>query len=308
MIRQFEYLAALAKERHFSRAAATCHVTQSTLSAGIKQLEDNLGVAIVARNQRFVGFTAEGERVLFWAQHLLGDYSALRQELGPQKGRLIGRVTIGVIPTAEPVATLLTADLVTRHPAVQATIKSLSSLEIQRGIFDFTLDAGLTYLDDPPPKSVLSVPIFKEGYLLVTSKKGPFSKRKTLTWREVAGLPLCLLTPDMKNRRIIDEQFRAAHVEAQASVETNSLNSLWSHLHAGPWSGIVPNTFLPLLKNETKLVGIPLVEPEASSLVGLIAAKRDPISPVVKAVLKIAEALDVRGGCAPCSFVRGKTG
>src|SRR5271165_6100337 len=70
VIRHLQYLTSLARERHFARAASACSVTQPTLSAGIKQLEESLGVLIVERRQRFVGFTAEGERVLIWAHRV----------------------------------------------------------------------------------------------------------------------------------------------------------------------------------------------------------------------------------------------
>jgi DNA-binding transcriptional LysR family regulator len=67
IVRYLEYIVALAKERHFARAASACNVTQPTLSAGIKQLEESFGVLIVERRQRFVGLTPEGELVLAWA-------------------------------------------------------------------------------------------------------------------------------------------------------------------------------------------------------------------------------------------------
>jgi hypothetical protein len=66
--RKYRYLIALAQERHFGRAAASCHVSPSTLSAAIRDLEDELGVAIVERSQTFAGFTAEGQSVLDYAR------------------------------------------------------------------------------------------------------------------------------------------------------------------------------------------------------------------------------------------------
>src|ERR1700683_1216394 len=97
IVRYLEYLAALARERHFARAASVCNVTQPTLSAGIKQLEEQLGVLIVERRQRFVGFTAEGERVLTWAHRVLAGYSSLEQELSELREGLEGRICLGVI-------------------------------------------------------------------------------------------------------------------------------------------------------------------------------------------------------------------
>ena len=87
IIRHLQYLTALARERHFARAAAACKVTQPTLSAGIKQLEESLGVLLVERGQRYVGVTPEGERTLAWAQRVLADYSGLRQELSEMRMR-----------------------------------------------------------------------------------------------------------------------------------------------------------------------------------------------------------------------------
>ena len=92
IVRYLEYLAALARERHFARAATACSVTQPTLSAGIKQLEESLGVLIVERRQRFVGFTAEGERVLIWAHRVLAGYSSLEQELSELREGLEGQI------------------------------------------------------------------------------------------------------------------------------------------------------------------------------------------------------------------------
>ena len=81
MIDKLEFFIALARERHFGRAAEACGVTQPTLSAGIKQLEDTLGVMLVQRGSRFQGLTPEGEHVLDWARRIVGDTRAMRQEI-----------------------------------------------------------------------------------------------------------------------------------------------------------------------------------------------------------------------------------
>ena len=81
MLDKLEYLMALARERHFGHAADACGVTQPTLSAGIKQLEETLGVLLVQRGSRFIGFTPEGERTLDWARRIVGDARAMREDL-----------------------------------------------------------------------------------------------------------------------------------------------------------------------------------------------------------------------------------
>ena len=100
MLDKLEFLIALARERHFGHAAEACGVSQPTLSAGIKQLEDSLGVLLVHRGSRFQGFTPEGERVLDWARRIVGDTRAMRQEIDALKQGLAGHIRIAAIPTA----------------------------------------------------------------------------------------------------------------------------------------------------------------------------------------------------------------
>src|SRR6266851_1964739 len=132
VIRHLQYLTALARERHFARAAAVCNVTQPTLSAGIKQLEESLGVLLVERGQRFVGLTAEGERALAWAQRVLADYAGLQQELSEMREGLVGELRIGAIPVTLPVVSLLTAPFARRHERTSIAVISETSIEIQR--------------------------------------------------------------------------------------------------------------------------------------------------------------------------------
>ena len=108
MIDKLEFLLALAREQHFGRAAEACGVTQPTLSAGIKQLEDTMGVLLVNRGSRFQGFTPEGERVLDWARRIVGDTRAMRQEIKALRHGLTGRLRIAAIPTALAMVASLT--------------------------------------------------------------------------------------------------------------------------------------------------------------------------------------------------------
>ena len=110
-LQHLTYLAALARERHFGRAAAACFVTQPTLSSGIRRLEDELGVQIVQRGRRYDGLTPEGERVLRWAQRILADCEALHDDLGSMRHGLSGRLRLGAIPTSLPAISALTVPL-----------------------------------------------------------------------------------------------------------------------------------------------------------------------------------------------------
>jgi DNA-binding transcriptional LysR family regulator len=293
LIRHLEYLVALARERHFARAAAACNVTQPALSAGIKQLEESLGVPIVDRDHRFQQFTPAGERVLAWARRLLAERDALAQELGRTDGGVAGHLRIGGIPVALPVLSLLTTPFVSKHRRVRITVTSLTSVEIQRGLDERSLDVGLTYLDNEPLLRVRSAPLYRERYVLLTPHDGPFGSRESVTWREAADLRLCLLNQAMQNRRIVDSYFRAAGAEPDPILETNSLVTLASHLRHGEWSTVLPHTIGYLIGHRHGLAMLPLIEPAASHEIGLIIPDRDPVAPVAIALLEEARHVDV---------------
>lgn len=293
LIRHFEYLVALAQERHFARAAAVCNVTQPALSAGLKHLEECFGVVIVERGHRFHGFTVEGERILAWARHLLAERDALSQELSAMRHGLTGHLRIGGIPVALPVLPLLTTPFAARHPRVRLTISSLTSREIQRGLDECALDVGLTYLDNEPLLHVRSVSVYRERYVVLTPPNGPFAGRTSITWAEAADLRLCLLTQTMQNRRIIDAYFEAIGVTLDPIVETSSLVTLVSHLRRGEWSTILPHTIRYLIGDEHGLLVLPLVEPAATHEIGLIVPDREPVTPMATALIAEARLIDV---------------
>jgi len=298
-IRHLRFFVALARERHHGRAAAACHVTQPTLSEAIRQLECELEVPLIDRNgRRYRGLTPQGERVLEWAQRILADEEALTQALAEIRGDLAGELRLGVIPTALPVTPIITSAFYRRHPQVTLRILSHTSVEIERGLHAGELDAGLTYTDNEPLHNVHAHPLYRERYMLLTPAGNHLDRVTTITWREAATLPLCLLTPDMQNRRILDRLFIDSGARApRIAVETNSVLSLLAHVHSGEWSSVLPHTFLSLVgRNHPALKGvhvIPLVKPEAGQTVGLVVIERQPFAPMVRALLDMARRPDV---------------
>jgi DNA-binding transcriptional LysR family regulator len=293
-IQQLKYLAALAREKHFTRAAAACGITQPTLSGRIRQLEQELGVPLLVRGQRFIGLTAEGERVLKWAHLILDNWQSLQGELASikgKKGELVGRMVLGVIPSALPKASLLTQAINTAHPAVDFTILSHSSEDIIRALSDFSIEAGITYLDNEPLDGLQKVELYSENYCLFVSSDNELATRKSVTWLEAAQQPLCLLTPNMQNRRIIDRAFAQAKVHPTARLETNSIMNLISSVRSMNLCSIMPDYFQNALGALEGIAAVPLAEPTVSHKVGLVAVDREPMSPLVKALFEAARAI-----------------
>jgi len=297
-LRHLRYFIALAREGHHGRAAAACHVTQPTLSEAIKQLEAELGVPLIDRGgQRFRGLTAEGRRVLGWAHLILSDQDGLEQDLTEMKQGLTGRLRLGVIPAAMAAAPLVVTPFCRQHPNVTVQIDSMTSVQIQRGLDGFELEAGLTYLDNEPLKNVRSLALYRERYVLLTAQPHLLAGLDRVSWYDAAQLPLCLLSPAMQNRRIIDRIIQeSGAAPATPRMESASMLAICAHVRMGGWSSIVPHSLLAALG--AGLRAVPLDRPVAFQTVGVVASNRDPLSPLARAFLAASGTVDVAAGLA----------
>jgi len=290
--RQLEYLVTLARERHFARAAQRCHVSQPALSMAIRHLEEELGVTIVQRGRRFIGFTPEGERILAWARHSLAALSGLRQEASAAQGHLTGLLRVGAVPTAAGVMALLTGACREVHPDLSYSIQSLSSNEILRRVSEYDLDVGLMYLDDVDATGYRLLPLYDEHYMLLAAATAPEAGQAAVRWQDLAQLPLCLLTPNMQNRQIVNSAFRRESVIPYVVLETDSMSALLAHVrHAGLYS-VAPRSLLEVSGPPPGLVMRPL-EPEFTRSVGLIALAQEPPAPMPAMAMAIAASLDL---------------
>ena len=296
LLRQLEYLTALARERHFARAAQACHVSQPSLSAGIAKLEAELKVAIVVRGHRFAGFTPEGERAVGWARRILADRDALHAELATMRTGLGGLLRVCAIPTAVTTASLLTSALCHEHPAVRVRLDSGSSRDIVRRLVDFDLDVGVSYVDNEPlGESSRVVPLYRERYLLLTPDDGPLGNRDEVTWAEIAEAPLCLFSRDMQHRRIVDGAFAEAGVEVTPAIETDTVAALYAHVASHRWSTVIAHVWLQTFGVPEGLRVVPLTGPERTPAVGLVLADREPEPTLVKALRDVATRADLPG-------------
>ncbi|TKW79236.1 MAG: LysR family transcriptional regulator, partial [Bradyrhizobium icense] len=185
MIDKLELLLALAKERHFGRAAEACGVTQPTMSTSLKQLEEILGVMLVQRGSRFQGFTPEGERTLDWARRIVGDARAMRQEIKSLKQKLSGEIKIAAIPTVLGMVAQLTTPFRAKHPDVRFRIQSCTTSEVLGLLENLEVDAGLGYIENEPLGHVRTIPLYDESYRLLTARDAMFGDRDQVTWKEV---------------------------------------------------------------------------------------------------------------------------
>jgi DNA-binding transcriptional LysR family regulator len=131
------------------------------------------------------------------------------------------------------------------------------------------------------------VPLWKERYLLVTAADAAFGA--SVTWAEAATLPLCLLTPDMQHRRIVDGAFAAAGATPNPAVETNSVSTLVAHARAG-LPGITADTWLDANPLSGDLRSIPLVDPVIEHTIGLVTSTSVARTPVITELIDLLTA------------------
>jgi DNA-binding transcriptional LysR family regulator len=295
LLRELEYLAALAREQHFARAAAACHVSQPSLSAAIRRLEHDLGVPIVQRGRRFAGLTPEGDRVLRWAHRILAEADALRQDLSSMRGGLTGTLRFGAIPTALTAASLLTTPLCARHPRVRVSLESVSSRQVSRLLSDYEMDVALTYLEDETLTGMRTVPLYEEQYLLLTPDDGRLADRASVSWADVATLPLCLLAPRMRNRRILDELFATEGAVPVPAVETDTVGALYAHIATRQWSSVIAHAWLQTFGVPDGVRVIPVRGQPRNPRIGLVLPEREFEPSLVRALLDVAREVDLRG-------------
>ena len=289
MLDKLEMFIAVVKERHFGRAAESLGVTQPTLSTGIRQLEDQLGVQLIFRGSRYGGLTPEGQSALVWARQIVGDARQLKEEMRFARHGLAGQLRIAVIPTALTWAAALSSRFAQRHPNVRFTILSRTSAEILSMLENLEIDAGISYLDNEPTGRVSTEPLYEESYMLVCAESSRFAARASVAWRELEGERLCLLTSDMQNRRIINRHFEAVGVEPVAAIESNSTVVLMANVVSGGWLTVLPRDMAEFLASGKPARIVPLTGPAgAKHLVGLVAPYREPHTPVLTALLEQA--------------------
>jgi DNA-binding transcriptional LysR family regulator len=289
-IRQLDYLVTLAREKHFAKAAEACHVSQPALSSGIRSLEKELGVMIVQRGRRFVGFTVEGERVLVWAQQTLASLAHMREDAATSKFSMSGTLRLGAIPTTMSVTSLITAPCREVFPSIRYSISSLSTEEIAGRLDRFELDLGLTYLDEKVLDGFESLHLFDERYVLLSGRDADLDA--TLTWEEAGQLPLCLLTGKMRNRQVIDAAFRRAGSKADVILETDSIFSLYAHVSEAGLFSVVPHSLLNFF-DLRRVRARPLL-PYLTRSIGLIARNQPAMAPITAGVWEIARGLHLQ--------------
>ncbi|MFD7445394.1 LysR family transcriptional regulator [Streptomyces sp. NPDC059909] len=294
LFRQLEYFVAVARERHFARAAEACFVSQPALSAAIAKLERELNVTLINRGHKYQGLTPEGERLVVWAKRILAEQEAFKAEVAAVQSGITGTLRLGAEPTASTTVVLPVAAFCAAHPLAKVQVRSrLSTTELTRQLRAFELDAAIAHFAPDDRESLQVVPLYEERYMLLASSDQLLSGTDTMTWAEAAQLPLALLTPDMRIRQVIDSAFADSGVVVTPQVETDSVATLYANVGIGACASIVPHTWLRAMPVTARMRAVRLVEPEARAQVSVAIHAATPGSVAARAFMTAAAGLSL---------------
>lgn len=287
-LRDLECLTALARHRHFARAAEDCGMSQPAFSMRIRNLEERLNTQIVRRGNRFQGLTSEGEIVLARARDILDQTRSLEEEVRAAKGEVVGLLKLGTIPTAAAYAAQVATWLRGRHPGIRMRIDTANSLALQQGMEDARFDAALSYSDGIASGLLVAEPLYDETYVLLVPP-GLRTGGTEITWANAAAMPLILLEPEMQNRRILDEIFEQVGAQPIVVAETDGFTATVAMAVEGLGAAVLPHVLVERLGRYDGVELLPLVDPVIAKSVSLLTPRRSHVSPVIDALRTVLQ-------------------
>lgn len=222
-LRHLRYFIALASSLNFTRAAEHLHVTQSTLSHQIKQLETEIGQPLFDRIGKRVALTEAGDEFLHHATRALSQIDlglSVLREGGPQ---IQGELRIGATQSfTQAFIPECVASFLRRQPGVRVVVEGLSAEQINARLLQGTLDLGVAYRPTTN-KGLHFEPLYNEEMVLITSSDHPLARRKRVRMVELHRRAMVLLPASFATRQMLDECFKSCGAEPQVVVEINEI-------------------------------------------------------------------------------------
>jgi LysR family hydrogen peroxide-inducible transcriptional activator len=288
-LRDLQYLVALAETRHFGRAAARCHVSQPTLSAQLRKLEDYLGVALIERRPRQVALTAAGAAVIQRARRMLQDADDIRALAHASQDPLAGQLKVGLIPTLGPYLLPRVMPRVAQAlPKLALLLHEYQTAPLVQRVLDGELDLAILALP-ADTKGLQTRSLFAEAFLVAMPEKHRLASRRRLKTADLAGEKLLLLEEGHCLREHALEVCTRIGTEEQ-EFRATSLETLRQMVASG--LGI---TLLPRLSAEGPfasargLAVCPFAPPAPSRMVGAAWRRSSSRAAAIAAVCDIVQ-------------------
>lgn len=240
---ELKYVVAVAKERHFGRAAERCFVSQPSLSAAIKKLEDELGVQIFERGPEIL-LTPLGERIVAQAERALSEAARITAIAKAGTDPLSGPLHLGVIHTVAPyLLPGLVAELRRLAPKMPLDIEENMTAALDQMLRSGQIDAAIVALPYEAP-GVDLIPLYEEEFKVIVPKEHPWARRKAIDVDELDGENLLLLSIGHCFRDQVLEVCREFSRPLNSGKQGNSLETIRSMVASGIGISVMPATAL----------------------------------------------------------------
>ena len=274
--KQLVYFDAVARLKHFGRAADECAVTQPALSMQIQEMERDLGVPLVERG-RTIRLTDAGEEVAARAARILQDIEGLTDFASKRRAALTGRLRLGVIPSIAPylLPTVL-PELQAQYPSLELRIRETLTEYLVAQLDDGTLDVALLALPIDGPK-IDTLPLFEDRFLLASPTDAPAPKRKKARFEDLDEVPLLLLEEGHCLREQALSFCTLRSIENADSFGASSLSTLVQMVASGMGHTLLPEMSVDLEAARNKVRVTRFEAPEPSRMIGLAFRKTSPL-------------------------------
>lgn len=279
-IRQLRYFLDIAQTEHLTTSAKQLYVTQSTLSHGLRQMEEALGVQLFDRVGRGLKLSQAGMVFKDYAARALQELEAGRMALADLASLQAGRLTVGVIPTfLHTVVPAVVAQFNARYPHIHVVLRELLAPEIESLLVGGDLDMGIAF-HPAGAEGIASEPLFEERMQLVVHPEHPLAQAHTVALHQLDGVPLVQLSRRFATRRLLENHWQAAGVRPQVRVEMESVHSLIEACRWGPQlASVVPDRAAAQSGHGLKVIAI---EPPLRRMASLLWNARISRSPAAQ--------------------------
>lgn len=289
-IRHLHYFQQLAQLQHFAKAANACHVTQPTLSAGISALEKSVGTELVVRGSQFVALTDAGQIMLEYAERMLQEQAALKQELSLFRGQLTGSLRIGIVPQSSIDIMPLIKLFNQAYPNISIKLSVMTNGQLIENLSLHKTDIGLGFdeqLTEANRRSFVFYPQRANQMALLSCDSVDDSASQSLSLDDIGTRPLVLLSQNMQFRKYIDNAMAQAGIDFNLVLETDSLFHLIGAVKHGLGSAIVSRG---IAESVAQLFGIPYqLLDGVSSGQTVFMTRKHSITPAMKAFMNQLE-------------------
>ncbi|HEX7323216.1 MAG TPA: LysR family transcriptional regulator [Mycobacterium sp.] len=280
-LRQLQYFVAVAEELHFTRAAARVHVVQSTLSASISSLEQELGTALLVRNSRRVDLTAAGHALLPDAHRALAAADSARAAVDAVLGVLRGHLAIGMVPGLGIVDVPgLLARYNQRYPRIDVALRRDAVGNLIQATVDGDLDLAFVYRPFDG-RQVEELPLGTDSLVLAVPRDDPLAEKGAVALADLSDREFIDRPAGFSTRLHVDAVFAELGFQRTICAESNTANDLVHLVEAGLGVAFLSPA---LLKGSDRVVGIP-TEPAISRELAIVTPLERPLSPAAAAFL-----------------------